>query len=448
MKNNLLFTALILLLTVGSSACKPGTPAAIPEGTDIFHQYTVEELKADYNQFRRIIKRKTARLYTDRDELEKDLHEAEKRIDRPMTELEFYRLLSPLVAALKCGHSFLSVSDNFEKHMRDNALFFPAQVRIIDEKLFVIADPKETGLEPGTEIVRINGKDTATIIDEIYASVPTDGRDTGRPRYDTERWFASFYYIYIGTPCDFSLEVRDPKTDRISTIEVPAVRDPVLAKTAQGVMHDTSNTPWDISFKREYAFLTIPTFSYSDKERYARFLQSVFAEIAERELQTLIVDLRGNYGGTPFPTAELFRYLIDEPLPFFAGENPFYLRRWKKPIDPAPEAFDGELFVLMDEAGFSMNGFLLSLLKYHDIGTLIGKTSSGGFKCSDASRNITLRNTGLRLRYSTAVFQTAVKGFEEGIGIEPDIQVQWSLDDYLNGYDPVFNAALEAAGIN
>jgi C-terminal processing protease CtpA/Prc len=45
------------------------------------------------------------------------------------------------------------------------------------------------------------------------------------------------------------------------------------------------------------------------------------------------------------------------------------------------------------------------------------------------------------LRYSTAVFQTAVEGFEEGIGIEPDIPVEWTLDDYLEGNDPVVDAA-------
>jgi len=100
----------------------------------------------------------------------------------------------------------------------------------------------------------------------------------------------------------------------------------------------------------------------------------------------------------------------------------------------------------MDEAGFSMNGFLLSLLKYHGIGTLIGARSSGGFACSDASPLITLRNTGLRLRYSTQAFSVAVEGQEAGIGVEPDLAVEWTLEDYLAKRDPVMAIALEAVG--
>ena len=446
-KHYVVLAALMTVLAVGSTSCRMGTAAVPAEGRNISYQYSTEALKADFDRFRRIIGRKTAQLYTDKEELQKDLREAETGINRPMTELEFYRLLAPIVADLKCGHSFLSVSGNFEKHMREDALFFPAEVRIIDERLFVIADPADTGLEPGMEIVGINGERTEQIINRLYASVPTDGDDTGRLRYDTERWFASFYYTYIGTPEVFSLEVRKPETATIRVIEVPAVRDPVLAKTAQGVMHDTANTPWSVSIEDNYALLSIPTFNYSDKEGYARFLQTSFAKIAEKDLGTLILDLRGNYGGTPFPTVELFRYLIDKPLPFFAKDNPFYLNRWKKPVAKAEDAFNGDLYVLIDEAGFSMNSFLVSLLKYHHIGTLIGAATSGGYKCSDASINTTLRNTGLRLRYSTAVFQTAVEGFEDGIGIEPDIYVQWALAHYLNGDDPVLDAALRSAGI-
>ena len=124
MKNIVLIMSLVAVFTIISTACNKGTAAVAPEGRDISFQYTAEELKEDFNQFRRIIERKTARFYTKPDELEKNLNEAEKSIDRPMTELEFYRLIAPIVADLRCGHSFLSVSAHFEKHLREEARFF------------------------------------------------------------------------------------------------------------------------------------------------------------------------------------------------------------------------------------------------------------------------------------------------------------------------------------
>lgn len=95
-----------------------------------------------------------------------------------------------------------------------------------------------------------------------------------------------------------------------------------------------------------------------------------------------------------------------------------------------------------------VNGFLLSLLKFHDIGTLVGSSSSGGYTCSDASRNSALRNTGLRLRYSTRAFCVAAQVQKLGIDIEPDIRVEWTIDGYLAGNDPVLAAVLDAAGID
>ncbi|MDX9958539.1 MAG: S41 family peptidase, partial [Spirochaetia bacterium] len=170
--------------------------------------------------------------------------------------------------------------------------------------------------------------------------------------------------------------------------------------------------------------------------------------LSARQLDTLILDLRGNYGGSPAPTAELFKYLIDEPTPFFAKNNPIYLAPWKKPVKPAPEAFHGSLYVLVDEAAFSMNSFLISLLRYHGIGTLVGSATAGSWACSDAARGATLAATGLRLRYSTQAFYTAVDGQEPGIGILPDVPVAWTLADHLAGRDPVLAAARALAGIS
>lgn len=434
-------TALAAGMTV--AACKSGGDMETARGDAISVLYSPVELKEDFARFRRIMERKTIGLYTDRTAQGALLNDIEASLDRPMTELEFYRLLAPVVAHLRCGHSFLSVSEEMQAYMRREAKFFPLEVRIFDGRLFVIGDPHAVGVEPGTEVLSINGRPADKVVHRITSLLSTDGRDTGRPRYDAERWFAAMYYSYIETAESFRLGVIPPGRTVPAEVDIPAVRDTSLAKTAKGVMHDTANTPWESAVTDKYALLRVPTFNLNNPKEFAEFLKRFFSDLDSRGTEELVLDLRGNYGGTPVPTVELFRYLIDRPLPFFAQDNPIYLNRWKKPVDPAPEAFDGELVVLMDEAGFSMNSFLLSLLKYHDIGTLVGTQSSGGYMCSDASIDKVLKNTGLRLRYSTRVFKTAVEGQEAGIGIAPDIPVQWTLEDCLSDADPVLDMALE-----
>lgn len=439
---------ILIAIIVGITSCGSNNAALSEQGKDRLKQvYSTGELNQDFRQFRRIMELKTAGLYTDRDRLRTMLDRAASSIREPMTELEFYRLLAPIVAELRCGHTFLSVSKPMEAYMREEALLFPLTVRFVDDGLFVIDDPHGTGIAPGSEIFSINGTTANEVFRIIASNMSTDGDDRGRPRYDAQRWFAAMYFSYIDTTDSFILEVHPPESTDSIEQTISGVRDASLAKTAQGIMLDTTDTPYSVTFQQQYALLSVPTFSLSRPKQFAEFLSNTFTRIKENRIDTLILDVRGNYGGTPVPTVELFSYLIDKPVPFFAKDNPFYLNRWKKPVEPAPEAFDGDLYVLMDEAGFSMNGFLLSLLDYHGIGTLIGTQSSGGYMCSDASKTATLNTTGLRLRYSTHAFQTAVEGQTPGIGVEPDIRVAWDVENYLEGVDPVLKAALSEAGI-
>lgn len=430
----LVILVLLLPIVLGLTSCTNRGDAGAT--------YTAAQLQKDFGQFRKILEQKTAGLYTDRAALSLSLDRAEAEIQDGMTEQEFYRILSPVVTQLRCGHSFLSVSKATEESMRTSTLFFPLDVCFYEDRIVVIADRHEVGVPLGTEILSINGKLSSEIIHTLSSNMTTDGHDEGRPRYDAQRWFASMYFNYVDNPESFILTVRLPGSTSVTDMHVLGVRDPSLGTTSMGIVHGTADTPWSSSYRKGYALLKIPVFMYRDRHAYKEALGNFFSELAERKTDTLVLDLRGNYGGNPAQTVELFKYLIPEPLPFFAQENPFYLNAWKKPVEPAPEAFGGTLYVLVDEAGFSMTGFLLSLLKYHGIGTLVGAKSSGGFQCSDASRNAVLQNTGLRLRYSTEVFKTAVAGQEPGMGIEPTIPVAWSVEDYIEGNDPVLSAAL------
>lgn len=429
----------ILILLASCGSFDQGPLQARPSRDRLF---SVDELDRDFRQFRSILERRAVGLYADRARLTGLLDEIAPSLSRPLTEAEFYRILAPAVAALRCGHSFLSVSEAAEAHLRDEALFFPLDVRIIDRSLFVVADPHRTGVKPGSRILSIDGRPSMEIVDRITGVMSTDGRDAGRPRYDAERWFASMYYCLVDSPGRFELRVIPPGTDTASLVAVQAVRDPSRAKIARGIVHDTANAPYSSSLHERYALLRIPVFAYTRTRDYADYLEGFFAAVAEARVVTLVLDLRGNYGGTPVHTSELFKYLIDRPIAFFAKDNPIYLAPWKRPIRPSPLAFGGKLIVLMDEAAFSMNAFLLSLLRHHGIGTLVGAQSSGGHACSDASVDAVLRNTGLRVRYSTRVFSTAVEDQEPGIGLAPDIPVDWTIDGYLSGRDPVMEAAL------
>ncbi len=431
---------IILVIAVICASCASNGDAA--------ETYDIKDLRQDFEQFRSIIENKTAGLYSDRNKIHEMLNSTEPIINKEMTEIEFYRQLAPIVAELKCGHSFLSVSAETEKFMKEHGKFFPLNVRIIHGKLYVVDDPFYKIIAPGTEILFINKEPSEMIIEKILRNMTTDGEDRGRPRYDAERWFASMYYSYIDNPDHFNMDLLEPDGGRTYQTRLEAVHDPALAKTSMGIVHETADIPYHLYHEKNYSMAVIPTFAISQTRKYNKELENFFKEIEQNNVPMLIIDLRGNYGGSTKPTVELFQYLINKPIPFYSDNNPIYLSKWKNPVTPSPYAFNGKLYILMDEAGFSMNSFLLSLLKYHEIGTLYGAQSSGGYMCSDASINAVLKNTGLRLRYSTQIFSTRVENLPSGRGIEPDVSVDWSISDYITGSDPVLAAVLKKEAEN
>src|SRR5215813_5523346 len=53
--------------------------------------------------------------YTPKSELDRLFEQTEKALDRPMNVYEFYRVVAPAVAMVKCGHTGVRVSPELDK---------------------------------------------------------------------------------------------------------------------------------------------------------------------------------------------------------------------------------------------------------------------------------------------------------------------------------------------
>jgi ketosteroid isomerase-like protein len=70
-------------------------------------KYEREKLLEDFQIARRALEEGHSGIYryTGKEELNRIFDEAAKSLDKPMDALEFYRVLAPAVAAIKCGHT-------------------------------------------------------------------------------------------------------------------------------------------------------------------------------------------------------------------------------------------------------------------------------------------------------------------------------------------------------
>lgn len=78
--------------------------------------------------------------YTPKPDVDRAFTAAADRLNRPMTALEFYRVLAPAVAALKCGHTAMGVSQDIQHDLALTVPLIPIEVRILQGKIYVLRD--------------------------------------------------------------------------------------------------------------------------------------------------------------------------------------------------------------------------------------------------------------------------------------------------------------------
>ena len=106
--------------------------------------------------------------YTSKTEMNRTFDRAYRRIDRPMTDLEFWRLVAPVVARVKCGHTFLRFPKTLQAQSDSTIPVFPLEVRVFGRRAYVYQDYfKPGGALEGSELLSINGVPTKKLLKQL-----------------------------------------------------------------------------------------------------------------------------------------------------------------------------------------------------------------------------------------------------------------------------------------
>lgn len=382
-------------------------------------------------------------MYTDKAALQTALDEGRAALTSWMTELEFYRVLNPIVSLLECGHTTLSLSTATDSDITTDGRFVPFTVKLIDGVLYVHQVPAGSSIPAGSEIVEINGRTGDEIVGLLIDNLSADGTNLTWKISAINRSFARLYHRNIDESSRFSVTFREAGAVVETSAMVEGISDAewVAVRNSPPAGNDGIGT-W--SFEQDHALLKIQSFNFYDPagmQRFRGFVDAFFAELSTRRSPNLILDLRGNGGGEPRIAAHLFRYLIETGYPYFAQNSAFY-PELKLTQTPSTNAYHGPLFVLVNGGCFSTTGHLVSLLRFHNIGRLIGEETGGSFSTTSNNSTATLGNTQLRFSYARNTFTTAVSGLTPGRGIFPHDPVSPTLDDYLQERDAVMEYAL------
>lgn len=174
-------------------------------------------------------------------------------------------------------------------------------------------------------------------------------------------------------------------------------------------------------------------------------IDAVVAELAAKQAAALIIDLRGNRGGTDLLAIHLAERLLAGPF-VYTKLSAFVENAWLTPdgmtFGKGDHArFSGPLALLADSHSFSAtDNFLRCLHDLHPRCTVIGRPSGAG---TGAPRELVVAKHSRAVVGACSMRVFGPRGeLIEGRGTRPDVGVRWTQRDVVRGTDPDVEAAL------
>lgn len=258
-----------------------------------------------------------------------------------------------------------------------------------------------------------------------------------------------------GTPAEEAGLRKDDiiyEVDGVSTYDMDLNNVVALIKGEEG-------TTVDLTIYRdgEYLHVTVerrkvevPTVSYEMLEDGMAYIQITefddvtpgqFSEALQSArnsgMKGLIMDLRGNPGGSVSAVVEIARMLLPEGLVVYTEDK--YGEREEYTCDGSNE-FDLPLVVLVDGNSASASELLSGAIQDYQKGTLVGTTTFGK---GIVQQIMTLRD-GSAIKITISSYYTPAGRNIHGTGIEPDVICEFDGEAYYsNGYDNQLEKAKE-----
>ncbi|WP_300669853.1 S41 family peptidase [Soonwooa sp.] len=462
---------------------------------DFEKKVPVEALQQDIDQAYTALKRFHPELfwYISEQDLTKKLDSLKFSIDQPLNRQEFYFKLAPVIAQIREGHLRLRMPQKqytkaetkaFEKK---TPLFGQYTYRISADKIIVnrATIDSEKKLNPGTEILEINGVKTKDLISKYRSLITSDGYNQTYYKYAMSEAFFSYYTAEYGLLNEANLKINF--NNQISNFTLKRI-DKEEAKKQKYEPSKEAKKIYDFdartnSFNRSMRFATpdstvayikIKTFSDTGS---SKFYKKTFKKIKEAKSKYLILDIRNNLGGSLDEINNLYSYLTNEnytlvkmpemtfknaathrnyffnlsatskiisapAYPFFLAGNKFlsgvnsngtaiFKESAAKESKSNKDAFKGKIYVLINGASFSASSVLSAKLKFDKRATIVGEETGGANDGTVAGFNnsIQLKNSKIDLPIGLLFIQPNINPVGQKRGVMPDVEVD---SDFYN----------------
>lgn len=401
-----------------------------------------EKLKQDVDFAYSKIKEMHPQLfwYISQQELDRKFDSIKNTIDTPLTPLQFYFKLQPVVSDIHEGHLSLRIPSKriSKKEIREleskKGMFSRFDYYIEGDRLFIIGNKDSIqNIKPGTEILSIDHTPVSYYIERYRKLISTDGFNTTFKPYFLKDLFFSYYVAEKGFQNQAVIETVYNGEKKIYELKRESKSEADLKKEKENKKRTDEKKINDYvalsdSYNRNFKFLDKDsTIAYIKVKSFSgvysgKFYKNAFEKIKEAHSPYLIIDVRNNYGGSLEEIHKLYSYLSPEPYIlikpsqvnsattplktnyfrksnalqytfktlaypafFFAQtfstykkDGKFYYKiKADKLSKPDKNAFTGKIFVLINGSSFSASSILTSKLKNDKRAILVGEETGG-----------------------------------------------------------------------
>ena len=464
-------------------------------------KYSLQQLEEDYSLYKEILQAHHPSLtwYTSPDSMDYYFTWGKENLKEGMTEPEFRKVLSYVTSKINCGHTTVRPSKSWVKYADTVKLgkMFPLSLKVWEQGMVVTANlnRKDSILKRGTIISRINGKTWTSIVDTLFEYLSTDGynRTHKFQTLSNRGFFGSLYSSLFGLSDKYEVDYIDSSGLAKRTI-IPVYdpsKDPLLQRGTRPFR--TRVKPPSKKERREIAknnirLLKIDTANHSammDLGSFGRgyglrgFYRNSFRTLKERNIEDLIIDVRGNGGGSVTNSTILSRYVAEKKfrvsdslyairkgsiyekyiqnhfwnklfMTFFTRKKRdgyyhfgYFERHYFKP--KKKYNYKGRVYILTGGNSFSATTLFVGTVINQDNVTVVGEETGGGAYGNSAwlIPDGKLPITGVRFRLP--LFRLVINKDlpKDGRGVQPEILSLPTIEAIKRGADYKVEKAME-----
>ena len=325
---------------------------------------------------------------------------------------------------------------------------------------------QDSTLKKGMEIISINGVKVDSMLRYCRRFISGDGFNQTGKYYYSQMAFNTYYLSLFGRPDTFEVEYKNGKESsklKYRAIKLKSLPPLPLEPRADSLFVKYKRAKMGYQYlDKDKTVMTLKIEKFSHRKA-AKAYRKIFRKLNKNRTKNLVIDLRGNGGGSLANSYRLLSYLIDQPQKqtlrtgiknypykkYTHGNAWFKLTRYvykiigeKKTVNDTDNFsytikprkrnhFSGKIYVLINGGSFSASALVASYLKYNNRAVFIGQETGGALEGCNAGITpyYKLPNTKVRIRVPAFRIVHDVEPTITGHGIMPDYEIRYEVKD-------------------